>query len=136
MELTENMKDIIEHAEGKALATVVPGCLHVVPVSTVQIVDNTILLVNYFMGKTLENILVNPDVSLACWRGLEGFQIKAQVEYVTEGDIFTKVVTYVAQTLPDRVVKGVLILSPYEVYDVSATTECPGKKVLSEISAI
>ena len=130
MELTEKMKDIIEHAEGKALATAVPGCLHVVPVSTVQIVDHTILLVNYFMGKTLENVLINPDVSLACWRGLEGFQIKAHVEYVTEGDVFTGVVDYVAQTLPDRVVKGVLILSPYEVYDVSATVERPGEKVL------
>ena len=42
MELTEKMIDIITHAEGKALATAVPGCLHVVPVSTIKIVEDKI----------------------------------------------------------------------------------------------
>jgi len=130
MKLTEQMVDIIEHAEGKALATAVPGCLHVVPVSTVRIEDDKILLVNYFMGKTLENIRVNPDVSLACWRGLEGFQVKAHVEYVTGGEIFDSMKKWVKEILPDRTVQGILILSPYEVYDVSATAERPGIKIL------
>ena len=130
MELTKQMKDVIEHADGKALATVVPGCLHVVPVSTVKIIEDKIVLVDYFMKKTLENLLINPDVSLACWKGLEGFQIKAHVEYFTQGAVFTEIVEYVSQIFPDREVKGVIILSPYEVYDVSATIERPGKKVL------
>lgn len=130
MKLTENIVDLIEHAEGKALATYVPGCLHVVPVSTVRIEDDKILLVNYFMGRTLRNIQENPDVSLACWRGLSGFQIKANVEYQTSGAVFDLVVSWVAKSLPDRIVKGVLVLDPYEIYNVSATIELPGSKVL------
>ena len=130
MKLTEQMIDIIENAEGKALATATPGCLHVVPVSTVKVKDNKIILVNYFMGKTLENIHVNPDVSLACWRGLEGFQIKANVEYLTDGDEMDAMKLLVAEILPDRIVQGILVLTPYEVYDVSATISRPGTKVL------
>ncbi|MCA9360683.1 pyridoxamine 5'-phosphate oxidase family protein [Candidatus Nomurabacteria bacterium] len=130
MELTEKIVDIIENADGKALATMVPGCLHVVPVSTVKVVNNQILLVNYFMTKTLENILENPKVSLAAWRGLAGYQIKGVVEYVTEGETFDLIVEMVADTLPDRVVKGVLVLTPEEVYDVTATKERPGERIM------
>ena len=130
LKLTEEMIQMIEGAEGKALATYVPGCLHVVPVSTVKVMENTIILVNYFMGKTLENIQENPDVSLACWQGLEGIQVKAQVAYETKGKTFDETAAWVKEILPDRVVKGVLVLSPYEVYDVSATACCPGAKML------
>ena len=130
LKLREDIVEIIENAEGKALATSVPGCLHVVPVSTAKVANDKILLVNYFMGKTLENILENPDVSLACWRGLEGFQIKASVEYLTEGDHVDSIKKWVAEILPDRIVRGVLELTPYEVYDVSATSDRPGAKIL------
>ena len=130
MELTNKIIDVIENADGKALATMVPGCLHVVPVSTVKVIDHKIVLVNYFMGKTLENILQNPSVSLACWRGLDGYQIKGQAEYLTEGDVFNEMKDMVSTELPDRFVKGVLVFTPDEVYDVSATIERPGEKIL------
>jgi predicted pyridoxine 5'-phosphate oxidase superfamily flavin-nucleotide-binding protein len=130
MNLTEEMVDMLINAEGKALATYVPGCLHVVPVSTVRMENNKIILVNYFMGKTLENIQENPDVSLTYWRDLDGFQVKAHVRYLTEGVLFDDVVSWVAEILPERTVRGVLELTPYEVYDVSATIERPGSKVL------
>jgi predicted pyridoxine 5'-phosphate oxidase superfamily flavin-nucleotide-binding protein len=130
MELPNKIIDVLEQAEGKALATVVSNSAHVVPVSTLKVVDDKILLVNYFMGKTLENIKSNPKVSLACWKDLEGYQLKADVEYVTEGEIFDSIQAWVAEILPERVVKGVLILTPYEVYDISATIERPGEKIL------
>tara|TARA_B100000745_G_scaffold295726_1_gene240181 strand:+ start:1029 stop:1421 length:393 start_codon:yes stop_codon:yes gene_type:complete len=130
MKLTKQIIEVIENADGKALATAVPECLHVVPVSTVRVEGDKILLVNYFMGKTLENLQENPNVSLACWRGLEGFQVKANVEYVTEGEVFDSMKKWIKEILPDRTVKGVLILSPYEVYDITATIECPGMRIL------
>lgn len=130
MKLTNTITELILHAEGKALATSTKGSPHVVPVSTVKVVDDKILLVNYFMGKTLENILENPEVSLACWKGLSGYQIKGTVEYVTIGAVFNALKEYVAEVLPDRVVKGVLILTPEKVYDVSATASYPGAEIL------
>lgn len=128
--LPPNVVDIITNAEGKALATYVPDCLHVVPVSTVKVKDDKILLVNYFMGQTLSNLQANPQVSLACWRGLSGYQIKGEVAYVTSGEVFDEIKNWVAEILPDRVVKGVLIITPKAVYDVSATIEKPGQKIL------
>jgi len=129
MELLEKVITCIEQADGKALATTIPGCLHVVPVSTVKVLDGKIILVNYFMGKTLENIQSNPEVSLAFWKGLEGYQVKGSVQYDTQGEIFDVIVQEVAQILPDRVVKGVLIITPEELYDVSAIIERPGSKI-------
>lgn len=129
MELSKNITDIILNADGKALGTMTSGVINVVPVSTITIRDNKILLVDYFMGKTLQNIKENPYVSLACWRGLEGYQIKAHVEYVTDGDIFDHIKTLVAEILPERVVRGVLILDPDEIYDISATADKPGIRV-------
>lgn len=130
MKLTPQMIQIFDTADGKALATTVPGCLHVVPVSTAKMYEDKILLVDYFMGKTLENIRKNPDVSLAFWKGLEGFQVKALVEYKTSGEVFDSTVKWVKEILPERTVKGILLLTIHEVYDVSATIDRPGMKVL------
>ena len=89
MIISETIKDVIMHAEGKALATYGGGEINVAPVSTIKILeDGKILLINYFMNKTLANILENPKVSLACWRDLEGYQIKGEVEYQESGELF------------------------------------------------
>lgn len=129
MELPKKVVELIQTAAAKALATYTPECLHVVPVSKIKVVDNNIWLVNYFMGKTIENIKQNPSVSLACWLGLEGYQIKGQVEYLTTGEIFTAMVEEAATEFPDRIVKGVLVLTPEELFDVSTTADRPGEKI-------
>ena len=130
MKMPDDVIDMVLTAEAKALSTIMENCAHVVPVSTVKMVDDKIMLINYFMGQTLKNIQVNPRVSLACWKGLNGYQIKATAEYVTEGDLFDQTVIWIREILPTRVVKGLLLLTPYEVYDVSATIEHPGSKLI------
>lgn len=121
MELSQKVIDILQSADSKALATTGPHGLNVVPVSTIRIVDGKIWLINYFFKKTLENILANPAVSLVGWKGFDGFQIRASVEYVDEGPQFEEAKRWVAQSLPDRVVKGILILTPESAYDISPT---------------
>lgn len=129
MKLSNAITDILLNADGKALATAAPKYPNVIPVSTIKIVDEKIVLVNYFMGKTLENIQEDSNVSLACWKGLEGYQIKATATYAIEGETVTSIREWVAEILPDRKVRGVLILTPQEVYDVSATTGRTGVKM-------
>jgi len=129
MELSQTITEMLLHADAKALGTVSSaGLVNVVPVSSMSIVDNKIVLVNYFMGKTLENILGNNQVALSCWKGLSGYQIKGTIDYQTGGTIFDGVKQNIAETLPDRVVLGVLILSPQEIYDISAG-ENAGKRI-------
>lgn len=129
MKLTDKIVEIILNAEGKALATSGKDGIHVVPVSTVKVLENKVVLVDYFMGKTVENLQENTKVSLACWLGLEGFQIKGDVDYLTEGELFTSIKEWAEGMFPDRTVKGVLQITPKEVFDVSATAERPGVKL-------
>lgn len=119
MELSQTMIDVLLSADSKALATTGPRGLNVVPVSTIRVVNGNIWLINYFFKKTLENIQAEPLVALVGWRGFDGFQIKGNVRYTTEGHEFEEAKAWVAQTLPDRTVKGLLILTPECVYDIS-----------------
>lgn len=130
MKLENTIIEMVLNAEAKALATCDAGELNVVPVSTVRVIDDKIILINYFMGKTLKNIQNNSKVSLACWSGLSGCQIKASAELQTEGELFDDIKKWVAEILPKRVVKGIIILTPDEVYDISASSEQAGKKIL------
>lgn len=129
MKLSEDIIKTILDADAKALATQ-GNPVNVVPVSTIKIRDNKIILVNYFMGKTLENIKNNPDVALACWKGLEGCRVRATAEYITEGPLLEEIKVWVKEILPDRTVRGLLILEPKEVYDISATAKDPGIQIL------
>jgi len=128
--IEHKITDFIMNAEAKALATFSPEYgLNVVPVSTITVKDEKIILMNYFMGKTLHNIKDNPTVSLACWKGLEGIQIKANVEYQNGGTLFEEMKQWIAETLPSRVLKGILILTPTEIFDTSASAEKAGTKI-------
>lgn len=119
MKLSQQVADVLLNAEAKALATTGPRGLNVVPVSTIRIVDGKIWLINYFFKKTLSNILAEPSVSLAAWKGFDGFQVRANAEYFTDGAQFEEAAAWVAERLPDRVVKGLLILTPEEIHDIS-----------------
>ncbi len=130
MQLSAACVETLLHAEAKALATKSSaGEVNVVPVSTLKMVGDEILLVNYFFGQTLENIQSNPEVALAYWKGLEGYQLKAVARYETTGALFDEVVMWIKEILPSRVVKGIVILTPQSVRDISADAERAGKVV-------
>jgi predicted pyridoxine 5'-phosphate oxidase superfamily flavin-nucleotide-binding protein len=70
-------------------------------------------------------------VSLAAWKGLKGCQIKAEARYEESGEQFDTVVAWIAETIPGRVVKGIVILTPAKCYDVSTGAEA-GKEIVGE----
>ncbi len=119
MELSPKIIDALLHAEGKALATTGKHGINVVPVSTVRVVDNKILLMNYFFKKTLDNMLEQPRVALTFWSGLEGYQIKGSVEYVANGGVFEEAKQWITNNVADRTLLGLLILTPEEVHNIS-----------------
>lgn len=129
MTLDKKITDILLHADGKALATIGGDFPHVVPVSTIKVVDDQIILVNYFFNATLENILTNQNVALSCWKGLSGYQIKAIASYETNGIRFDEVTDWITEILPERIVKGILILTPVAIFDVTATAKKPGAQI-------
>ena len=128
MVLPNECVEMLLGADGKALATAGFEGVNVVPVSSVRMHGDTILLVNYFFSQTLTNINENPNVSLAFWKGLSGYRVTATAEHITEGPVFDDVVAWIGKTIPDRVVKGVLMLTPEKLFDISAG-EGAGKRI-------
>lgn len=121
MHLTPDIRTTIETAAAKALATNGPHGVNVVPVSVVKMAStDEIYLYDFFMGKTVENLIAEPAVALTAWSGLAGVQLKATASYVTEGDRFTAEQAAMREQFPDRTLRGVLVLRPTEVYDIGA----------------
>lgn len=125
--MEKHIEEFILSAEAKALATYSNDNLNVVPVSSIKIIEGKIWLINYFMDKTLSNILGNRSVALVCWRKMMGYQIKGVVSYVTSGQDFDEAVKWIKSVLPDRVVKGLIIITPNEIHDISPTKDTKEK---------
>ena len=113
-------------AEAKALATTGPHGVNVVPVSVINIVEDSIYLYDFFMGKTVKNLCASPAVALTAWSGLEGIQVKATATYHNSGIKFEAAVTAMKTQFPDRILRGLIILMPTVVYDISAGLDRAG----------
>ncbi len=125
--MESHIEKFILSAESKALATCIDGSPNVVPVSSIKIVDGKIWLINYFMDKTLANILENRSVALVCWKKMMGYQIKGKVSYETSGVNFDLAADWIKKILPERVVKGLIILEPEEIHDIAPTKDTKEK---------
>ncbi len=125
--MDQTIIDQIINAEARALATTGPHEVNVVPVSVVQVEDGRIYLYNFFIKKTIENILTEPMVALTCWKGLAGIQLKATAAYITSGPLFEASETEMKTRFPDRTLSGVVVLTPTRVYDISADNTRAGK---------
>ncbi|MEZ4200529.1 MAG: pyridoxamine 5'-phosphate oxidase family protein [Candidatus Paceibacterota bacterium] len=119
MAISATVKNIIETAVAKAVATCGSDGVNVVPVSMVRVNDNTIWLFDFFMDKTTTNLHKNELVALTAWTGMQGIQIKATATYHTSGDDFVDAVAWVKEQNPERVVKGLIVLTPTKVFDIS-----------------
>lgn len=117
--MQSKVKEALTHADAKALGTTGSHGVNVVPVSMIKINDDSIWLFDFFMDKTVENIITNHTVALTAWTGMTGVQIKADASYITEGEEFNAAVEWVRTQNPDRVTRGLLILKPTAIYDIS-----------------
>lgn len=125
--LSQNVIEMLEQAEAKALATNGPHGINVVPVSMIKINDSDIWLFDFFMKKTADNIKSDSTIALTGWSGMKGIQIKAQAEYCTSGEDFVVAQNWVKTQNPSRVVLGLIKLKTTEIFDIS-----PGNAFSSE----
>jgi predicted pyridoxine 5'-phosphate oxidase superfamily flavin-nucleotide-binding protein len=123
------MVNFLNKAPAKALATTGSEGINVVPVSALNVTETVIYLYDFFMNKTAVNLKEANTVALTSWEGMKGLQIKAEVDYQTEGAEFESANAWAQATYPERILKGLIILTPQAVYDVSV-----GPKVLAEDS--
>ena len=106
------------------------GCPNVSAIASKKIIDdNTILTIDTFHNKTIENIIENNKVSLAMWSGSEGYQIKGKAKYHTDGDFFEKAKEWILELKPQKIVKGVLEISISDIYYLTPNYELAGKSI-------
>jgi predicted pyridoxine 5'-phosphate oxidase superfamily flavin-nucleotide-binding protein len=123
--LNQRMKEIFEKQRPIVLATATKdGIPNVVPVGMKKIIDDeTILISDQYLNKTLKNIQANPRVAITVWAETEGYQIKGTVTVETSGPLFEETIRWAEErgksiNRPLRS-KGALILKIMEIYSVS-----------------
>lgn len=119
MHITPIVKTILETAPAKALATKCTKDVNVVPVSMIRVNESDIWLFDFFMNKTTQNICTMSACALTAWDGTKGIQVKGDATYTTEGEVFDESVAWVKGQNPDRVVKGLLVIAPTTIFDIS-----------------
>jgi hypothetical protein len=85
--------------------------------------DETILISDQYLSKTLKNIEANPRAAITMWDKTEGYQIKGTVSIETSGPRFEETARWVEErsqtTNRSFRSKGALILKVTEIYCVS-----------------
>jgi len=123
MKLTSTVVEFITTASAKAFATDGSAGLNVVPVSVITVETDVVILYNFFMKKTLENIgQPNTPVALTCWEGLRGLQLRATATSYNKGELFSAAQTVIATQFPDRTLASIIVLQPTAIFDVSVGT--------------
>ena len=127
-------QDLINNAYAAAFSTCSPdGVPNVVPVSMKQAVDDeTVMVSDQYLCKSLANLRVNPHVALSVWDEEGGFQVKGTVTYEDEGPRYEQVAAQVQAILSsmgyDYTSKGVCFIHVEEVYSVTPG-ETAGKRL-------
>ena len=126
--MLNNYKAILTTATAKALATKGTQGINVVPVSALEVQGHNIVLFDFFMNKTVQNIKSDSEVALTCWQGPCGIQVKGRAEYHSAGEIYSKASDDMKQRFPERILHGIILIKPACIYDISAG-EGAGKRI-------
>jgi hypothetical protein len=118
----ESYIDQVIASPSRVLATYGPCGLNVVPVSVISKEDDSLILYDFFMDKTVQNIKVSDTIALTAWDGLSGIQLKGQACYESSGDSYTNAVTVMRGRFPERTLRGIIRITPHMVFSVSPGT--------------
>lgn len=131
VKLTEEIKESIKGVKNIFLATSSKaGVPNVVPMGAFKVIDDeTILLSDQFMQKSLTNMKENPRVALAYWGEKGGFQVKGTVTLHTDDQVFKDDVTWVKGIKATLNPKTAIVMKVTDVYVVKPGPDA-GKKLL------
>ncbi len=131
VKLTEEVKESLKGVKNIFLATSSKaGVPNVVPMGAFKLLDDeTMLLSDQYMQKSLSNMKENPRVAIAYWGEKGGFQIKGTVTLHTDDQIFKEDVAWVKGIKPTLNPKTAIVMKITDVYVVKPGPEA-GKKIL------
>ena len=120
--LFDNVKTIFNKTAIYAVATASKdGLPNVVPIHFVKIYneDDTILLVDNFMDKTLKNIEENPLIAISVWDTdkKQAFQLKGGASIIKSGKPFDDALDWVQKAMPNIKPRSAILLKVTNVYN-------------------
>ena len=132
--MPKECQELVNNAYAAAFATCTGDVPNVVPVSMKQAWDDeTVMVSDQYLCKSLANLRVNPHVALSVWDEEGGFQVKGTVTYEDEGPRYEQVAAQVQAILSsmgyDYTSKGVCFIHVEEVYSVT-----PGERAGKRLS--
>ncbi len=123
--MTGRMKELFEKVKTVSLGTSsLDGTPNTVPIGAKKVIDEeTLLISDQFLNKTLINIKSNPKISLTYWEGKEGYQLKGRVTIETSGKRYEETALWIEEHgkevgIPLKC-KGVIIFKIEEIYGIS-----------------
>jgi predicted pyridoxine 5'-phosphate oxidase superfamily flavin-nucleotide-binding protein len=123
--MTERMQELFNKVPAVVLTTAtLDGTPNAVPVGAKKIIDDeTILISDQFLNKTLANLKSNPKVAVTFWEGHEGYQLKGSITIETSGERFEETAKWIEEMgnkagFPLKS-KGIVLLKTEEIYGVS-----------------
>jgi uncharacterized protein len=131
VKLTEEMKESMKGIKTIFMATCSKaGVPNVVPMATYKLLDDeTMLLADNFMHKSLTNMQENPRVAISYWGEKGGFQIKGTVTLHVNDQVHKDTVTWVKSIKETLNPKTALVVKITDVYAVKPGADA-GKKIL------
>lgn len=128
--MNQEMTKLLDQTDIWVLATSDSnGIPNAVPILFTKVLDNNkLLLVDNFMKKTVENIGMNPNVSVSVWKDLTGYQFKGKATIETTGSNFDIGQKVVQAKEPNLKAKGVVLVDVDFIYITSPGPDA-GKKI-------
>jgi len=129
--ITNKIKEFFEQVPVMALSTVDEnGVPNVSAIASKKIIDDkTIMTIDTFHKKTLQNIKQNGNIALAMWKDSVGYQIKGKATHYTEGDVFEEGKAWILTLKPQKIVKGVILIKVTEIYYLTPNYDLAGEKL-------
>jgi len=123
--MTERMQELFKKVPAAVLTTAtLDGTPNAVPVGAKKMIDDeTILISDQFLNKTLANMKSNPKVAVTFWEGHEGYQLKGSITIETSGARFEETAKWIEELgnkagFPLKS-KGAVIMKIEAIYGVS-----------------
>lgn len=120
--IVDNVKEVFNKTAIYSVATASKdGLPNVVPIHFVKLYDeeDTILLVDNFMNKTLKNLEENPRIAISVWDmdKKQAYQIKGEANIVRSGKPFDDALAWVKKAMPQLKPKSAILLKVTNVYN-------------------
>ena len=131
MIIPKEVKDLFKQVPVMALSSVDKnGIPNVSAIASKMIISNdTIITIDTFHNKTLQNIKQNENVAIAMWKDAVGYQIKGTAKVYTKGEFFEEWETWILKIKPTKIVKGVVEITVTDIYYLTPTYDLAGKKI-------